>query len=205
MRPVVGILLGAAILAGCGGNAAVAANLLWNTPVYNPPSKSYFELYTPGKDLKDIEDGLGIYGLSWGVAKGLAQRQVFKGVHGRLAVVDTEQIHEFLKQTFHPTIAVWIGLRYWCQFKKLQWVTGRLFNRKKDFSAWGAMWDQNAVHNYYRLKGQSNPADCSAMHAGLVNYLGVHYWPMDEGFVWNANGHDKHFAALFVEFPTGGP
>jgi hypothetical protein len=204
MKFSVGIVLACVVLGGSSGTAA-AASLLWNTPVYNPESKSYFELFTPSKNLHDIESGVGIYGLSWGVAKGLAEKQVFKGVRGRLAVVNTRQIHDFLKEKFHPTIAVWIGLRYWCKFRKLQWITGAAFDRQKDFSAWGDMWDQNAVHNYYYLGGTSTPADCSATHAGLVNYLGVHYWPMDEGFVWNANGHDKHFAALFIEFPTGKP
>jgi hypothetical protein len=205
MPSVARFVLGLAILGCCCGTSASAASLLWNTPVYNPESKSYFELFTPSKQLTEIEHGLGVYGLSWGVAKGLAEKQTFKGVRGRLAVVDTRQIHEFLKEKFHPTIAVWIGLRYWCKFKKLQWVTGKVFDRQKDFAAWGGMWNQNGIHNYYRLGQTAAADDCSPIFAGRLNYLGVHYWPMSEGFLWNANGYSKHFAALFIEFPTGKP
>ena len=201
MRLTIAISLALVVL---GDGSALMAASVWNTPVYNPDTKSYFELYTPA-DQTYIEEGGNIYGLSWTVAKTMAQKLTYKGVRGRLAVVNTREIHNFLKEKFHPTKPAWIGLRYWCKFKKLQWVTGEAFDRKKDFSAWGPMWDQNTTRNYVRLGQQSQAADCSAMFSGTLNYLGVHYWSMDEGFEWNANGYAKHFDALFVEFPTGKP
>lgn len=110
--------------------------------------------------------------------------------------MNTQQIHEFLRDTFSPAGPVWIGLRYWCRYHKLQWVTGK-FHSFADFQKWGKFWNQNAGEP---LKGPKPPY-CPKSNKKAT--LGVHYWGMKYGFFWNANGTYKQFNALFIEYPTG--
>lgn len=172
------------------------AKMLLNTPVYNPQTKSYFELYAPAP--KKALLGENIYGLSWRAAWRLAQQQEFHGVRGRLAVVKSRSVSDFLRDTFKPDMEAWIGLRYWCRFHKLQWVNGDVW-KLGDFSLWGRVWDREAEY-----PGQ--PGQREATHTCIGNaayHLGVHYWRREYGFYWNANGYDKHWNLMFVEFPTG--
>jgi hypothetical protein len=192
------LALAAAIL--CIGYATSAsAEMLLNQPVYNEETKSYFELYTP--DLNKVREHENIYGLSWRAALRLAQKLEFHGVKGRLAVIKTRSLHEFLKETFKPDMEVWIGLRYWCKFNKLQWIDGDLWKRG-DFSLWGKVWDQEAIKPTQAGTGEARN-DCATQGSG--QFLGVHYWRREWGYYWNANGYDKHFNLMFVEYQTGKP
>jgi hypothetical protein len=192
-------LSAAMVLLALGAPLPAGAEMLLNTPVYNPQTKSYFELYTP--DLKKVRAYKDIYGLSWRAAWRLAPKLEFHGVKGRLAVVKSHAVSEFLKDTFKPDEEAWIGLRYWCKFHKLQWVTGDVW-KPGDFSLWGRVWDQPTISptqsGMGEAKDQCNPTAPSY-------HLGVHYWRREWGFYWNANGQNKHFNMMFVEYPTGGP
>ena len=53
MRLTIAISLALVVL---GDGSALMAASVWNTPVYNPDTKSYFELYTPA-DQTYIEEG----------------------------------------------------------------------------------------------------------------------------------------------------
>lgn len=173
------------------------AAMLLNTPVYNPETKSYFELYAP--DPEKAQKHENIYGLSWRAAWRLAQKLRFHGVQGRLAVVKSRAVSDFLRDTFKPEMEVWIGLRYWCRFHKFQWVTGD-FWKPGDFALWGRIWDQEAMY-------PSQPGTGEAREHCYYAYstLGVHYWRPSLGWFWNANGYDKHWNLMFVEYPTGKP
>jgi len=174
-----------------------SAEMLLNEPVYNPDTKSYFELYAP--DEKKVREHEDIYGLSWRVASKIAVKRVFHGVKGRLAVVKTRAVSEFLKETFKPDIEAWIGLRYWCKFHRLQWVDGEVW-KPGEFSLWGKIWDQAAINPNQKDAGEAHCTSESPTY-----HLGVHYWRREWGFYWNANGYDKHFNLMFVEYPTGKP
>ena len=102
-------------------------------------------------------------------------------------IVRSPEVHAFLMRTFHPHQGVWIGLRYLCKQRQLQWVTGETV-RPGSFQAWHKVWDQSAV------------GGCSTQE-----YLTVVYTPVDEGFRWIAKGVIKEYGYYFVEYPTGGP
>ncbi|MGB8275853.1 MAG: C-type lectin domain-containing protein [Alphaproteobacteria bacterium] len=159
------------------------AKELCNKPVYNPDTKSYFELACPqeGEDRR----------IEWHEAIKLAAKRVFKGVRGRLAVVKTQEVNDFLRDTFDPEAPPWIGLRYFCKYNKLLWVTGEV-QPATAYSNWASPWNLNG------WPGHGDPAMC-----GWLGYLPVHYWVPNYGFQWNANGQNKEFPRYFVEYPTG--
>jgi hypothetical protein len=166
--------------------ARPAAAELCDTPVYNPDTKSYFELVCRGSGFES--------GVTWFAASVFARQKVFKDVHGRLAVVKTKQVNDFLLETFKPDRPAWIGLRYICAYRKLIWVTGDL----QPFDGW-SNWAQ--PWNLYGGLSIGVPRDCDAEGGG--GYKPVHYWPASEGFEWNANGASKAWTEYFVEYPTG--
>src|SRR3546814_15964029 len=79
--------------------------------VYNPASKSYFQMLAT----------TGRHG-NWPESLEQARAQMFRGVRGRLAVIDTAETHEFVMRNFDVSNPTWIGLRYWCEFRMLEWV-----------------------------------------------------------------------------------
>jgi hypothetical protein len=115
-----------AILPGIGQSKP-----LYNTPVYDPASKSYFEMVYLEKSV------------NWKKANELAQQRVFKNTKGRLAVISDAETHSFLMRTFQPKENVFTGLRYSCKARKLYWTNGQEM-KKSDFHAWAPQWDQSA-------------------------------------------------------------
>jgi len=182
-----------------GRHSTVGAGPVYNKPVYNPETKSYFELYTP--ELETVLNHKNIYGISWRVAAKIATLRKYKGVAGRLAVVKTKSLSDFLRRTFAPDQPVWIGLRYYCQYHIFQWVTGEFMEPNKDYNIWGSVWNQSAISRYQRGNENARP-NCGSFRSF---HWGVHYWPVQEGFVWNANGYDKFWNFMFIEYLTGKP
>jgi len=158
----------------------VSGRQIVNTPVYNRGTKSYFELVVGAK-----------CHCTWGEAYTYAQRLEYKGVRGRLAPVENAEVHEFLMRTFKPQYQTWIGIRYLCKGRAVQYSTGKLMSRG-DFSAWEAQWNQ------------SGPKACDKSY-NVAQYLGVAYSPISEGFRWFAKESHKYYQQFFVEFPTGHP
>ncbi|MHA1113153.1 MAG: hypothetical protein ACTSRY_01420, partial [Alphaproteobacteria bacterium] len=77
--------------------SVAAAEQLLNTPVYNPETKSYFELHTD----QPLEDGKLVgynrkYSIQWFIARRRARNLFHKGVRGHLAVVKSKSVNEFL-------------------------------------------------------------------------------------------------------------
>ena len=152
----------------------------FNKPIYNPETKSYFELR--------IQDDM-----EWQGARRAAESHIYKGVRGRLAIVSTPEVHSFLQHNFEIKEEAWIGLRYWCTFRKLQWVTGKVM-KPEDFGAWHPTW--------HRPDGI---APCEAAATKTTGYMSVYYQPSSAGFKWQAVGSAKKFKRYFVEYPTGAP
>lgn len=189
-------LVAAVLLAPC---AAAAAQLL-NTPVYNPDTKSYFELHVD----QPLKDGKLVgfdrqYSMEWYLAERRARALFHKGVRGHLAIVKSQAVNDFLRDTFKPEIPAWIGLRYWCAFNALQWVNGET-HKPTAYKNWDAPWAYSALS-----RGDGDRAFPSCPTHIRSNYLPIHYWPVDQGFVWHGNGMAKEFRGFFVEYPTGKP
>jgi hypothetical protein len=158
-----------------------APGQLIGVPVYDPEAKRYFALMhtEPCK-----------WGCSWEKVAQQARDQSYKGVHGRLAIVDSIDVHEFLLRTFHPSHYqyIWIGLRYLCRAKKLEWSDGRIFQRGS-FQAWDPKWNQD-VYVCHNVRYDPN------------EWAPVAYSPQ---FKWIVKGRGKGYDWYFVEFPTGHP
>ena len=154
-------------------------------PIYNPHSKSYFELRN---DLVGNED-------TWLRAKSAAERLHYKGERGRLAVVDSLQVHQFLVENFDLTEETWIGLRFWCKYKKLQWINGKV-HRRDSFNHWDSRW--------YRYEGSTdaNLGWCRTDATVATGFMPVYYLPKEKGYRWQAVGAAKGFRSYLVEYPT---
>ena len=171
--------------------SAARAEVLYDTPVYNPDTQSYFELVRvrAGHSIR----GKDIPAITWGNARKLARGRVYKGARGRLAVVKSQEVSDFLRRTFQADEKAWIGLRYWCAYNRLQWVTGE-FYALSEYANWDRIWNhEGGIH------GETKQPVCNAH----FRYWPVHYWPVQDGFRWNANGMSKEARSFFLEYPTG--
>ena len=164
-----------------------SAKPLFETPIYNPETKSYFEL-VPKREADGSVSTLEYW--LWRDAELEARQRVYKGVPGRLAIARTQETRQFLLYNFRTDIDTWIGLLYHCDARELVWPDGST-QGPDDFKVWAKKWD-------YSLGGcrSSNPKD---------RFLGIAFTPADRGFRWVAHGSNKGFHRYFVEYPTGGP
>lgn len=144
-------------------------------PVYNPHTKSWFELRV---DLPTPSN--------WRSAVKYSRRHTFKGVRGRLAIVKDLETHSFLRANFDVLGSTWIGLRYFCSFRKLVWADGTEHSRKA-FKMWAKKWYRTDVR-------------CGKQR---IQYMPIYYLPTRFGFKWQASGPEKYFVSYFVEYPTG--
>ncbi len=154
---------------------------LFNISVYDPHSKSYFGLYR-------IQRG------SYENANNYARSRIFKGARGRLAVVRSKETQNFIARTFRPPNETWIGLRMFCQSRKLRWVTGEELVRGKHFTNWGRRWRYD--DKYTPCAG---PLAMNTLFAGIAlvrdDYSVVRWW---------AIAPDHFTTSLLIEFPTKG-
>lgn len=146
-------------------------------PIYNPESKSYFELRT---DLPNPP--------VWETAERYARTKIYKGVRGRLAVVSNVQVHSFLRANFTTYQEAWIGLRFICSVRKLVWADGDI-QKRSSFRAWARRWHRSQV----------------VCGVNGTRYMPIYYTSTQEGFHWQASGPQKHFVSYFVEYRTGKP
>ncbi len=181
--------------------SAVAAQTVYDTPLYFEPNDTYYELVSianqyNGRFPKNVT--------GWPQVRRLAASRTYKGRRGRLATVKSKEVNDFLRDAFKPDTTAWIGLRYWCKFKKFMWVTAEVL-RPGDYRNFGRIWN---IHGFGGEDGTATVSGCSA------GWLPVHYWPAiaaqrrggtmraaEYGFHWNANGFGKHWPAFFVEYP----
>lgn len=153
------------------------------TPIYNPHSKSYFQLFDD-----NLHPG------TWEAARVRALRKTFHDAPGRLAVVDSRETHDFLLRAFdldQRSPSVWIGLRYWCSARLLQWEEGVPFSPSdpEPFKLWHAQWTYREA-----------PA-CSTRASAFAP---VYYRTMGKLTRWQAVEGSRSLSHYLVEFPTGG-
>jgi len=183
------ILVQAHTASGCGTTRPVPGvadhdGILYDTPVYNEASKRYFALVW-ARNANDIYRGA-----TWATANADARAHAYKGIHGRLAIVDALEIHQFLQHTFHPPCEAWIGLRYWCTPRTLEWSNGQAW-KSGSFQAWDRNWRQD-------------PFACRSGEKGN-DFMPVAYSSAPNGFRWIGKGKGKEYFAYFIEYPTGQP
>lgn len=172
------------VLALVWAAAAPAQEAVFNKPIYDPASKSYFELV---RLTKADESKRYVPSMNWAEANEFASKRVFKGVKGRLAIIKSADTHSFILMNLRPADFTWIGLRYFCKGQKLVWSNGESF-KPNDFKAWAPAWDQSAG------------VGCQER-----SYMPVAYTATKEGFRWIAKGGAKLYRDLLIEYPTGKP
>ena len=185
------IIASVAYLIACG--AALAANQFVDKHgpvVYNPHTKSYFQLF------RDNVHGGG----RWANALDRAKTKYYKGIAGRLAHVEDPETHQFLVENLglrHEREPIWIGLRYWCSLKMLQWTSDRAFS-PSDADRF-RMW-----HTYWSAQGPNSSAcDLSASY-GRRGFAPVYYTTINGVTRWQATGAAKFYDRYVVEYLTGG-
>jgi hypothetical protein len=163
--------------------AAASATPVLEQPVYYAPAKKYFLL------IDNTASGVKWQSQYPNTMKAVSSR-IFHGVHGRLAIIDSPDVYEFLKRSFHPDGYTWIGLRYMCAKKQLVWSDGSVF-KPGSFQAWDKRWNQDV--NFCK----------SASMGSQEQYGPIAYDP--HAGTWIAKGWGKGYVYSFVEFPTGHP
>jgi hypothetical protein len=173
-----------------GTAAAQAQGPVFEKPIYDPASKSYFELVrvTPAQQ-EHHKVGM-VPEASFERAAAFAAGRAYKGTKGRLAVVKSQETHEFIMQNLRPPGYAFIGLRYYCKERTLRWINGET-HPANGFKAWAANWDQGDNKDCVRFP--NNP------------WLGVAYSGIKDGFRWVARGSAKNWNLYIVEYPTGQP
>ena len=171
-------------------SAAVAAQLPGPNPenlrnrkiiktAYYEPKDTYFQLAS------DVVDKTGTG--KWAYALEKARRAEYEGRQGRLAKVDSAELHQWVIETFEfsdllANWGVWIGLRYWCGVRMLTWSTGEE-HKPSDFSAWDTPWYGGKIR-------------CGRNE---IPYMGVFYTQNTNR--WKAMGYMKRFRYYLIEFP----
>jgi hypothetical protein len=174
---IAAIAFGILLLLGGLAKAQDTSDQKIGIPIYDPGSKRYFVLMHAPKP--------GF----WQQAEAEARGLWYKGVRGRLAVVNTFEVHDFLLRTFRSNQYqwIWIGLKYECRARKLVWSDGETF-KPGDFEAWAKNWKIDP----YFCTDTNFPADW-----GDVAYSPQH--------AWVAVGRHKGYEWYFMEYPTGHP
>ena len=153
-------------------------------------TKSYFQLFND-----NLQPG------TWEAAKSRAAAKIFKGVHGRLAVVDSMETHQFILKNFGlkwPNASVWIGLRYWCSVRMLQWEGGRPYSPSEmsHFRIWHNPWA--------RPESGEGTDSCDMAVSRTKGFAPVYYRNIGGIVRWQAVGAAKFFPTYLVEFVTSG-
>ena len=172
----------------CGFVCTAQAQTASTQPIYDPVSKSYFQLFNDNK-----------HPGTWAAARVRAESKIYKRIRGRLAEVRNPEIHEFILNHFDiksERVDVWIGLRYWCKLRMLQWGRSKPFSPSEpnQFRAWHAVWQRHPD-----LPG----GVCGMTASSSAGYVPVHYRTLNGVTRWQASGIAKFFSYYLVEYPAG--
>jgi hypothetical protein len=106
-------------------------------PILDPRTGSYFEIV----DRRDVH----YQGANWREANKLAAQKKYQDRIGRLAVVADPETLNFVKSKFNLQFETWIGLRYFCRFRKLLWTTGNVQPLKPMATMWAPQWHRTNI------------------------------------------------------------
>jgi hypothetical protein len=182
----VGISVVLALTVALAAALPASGKTLLDTPVYHAETKSYFELVAApvGYSMRDK----GSPEIDWLHAMRFAAQRIYKDTHGRLAIIKSQETNDFLVRTFNPPAAAWFGLRFYCDVRKLIWVTGEI-HPLTGYKNWGPNWKA------------AGDAPC----APGLQWAPIALAHRDAGWKWEARGQVKEFYYFLVEFPTGHP
>ena len=181
-RSALVLALGGTALLAFGAASAVKKPGLGDTvvaqgPFLDPKTNSYFELRN---DLSRSRSG-------WWAAKTAASSKYYKGRKGRLAVVKDLETLEFIRERFRLNSGTWIGLIFYCKFRKAVWVTGEV-QPSGASGMWAPQWFRNRT---IRCRNQN------------ISKMPVYLTSQRKGEVfWQASGPAKAFLGYFVEYPA---
>jgi hypothetical protein len=178
------------VLLLCGATSAWAQTV-YEKPVYNPATKSYFELVRVTQAQQEAHKVGMTPETSWDKAAKFAASRVYKNTKGRLAIVKDQDTHEFIMTNLRPNTYAFIGLRYFCKDRQLRWVNNEV-HPANGFKAWAPNWDQG------------DNKICVGSNTGPW-WMGVVYSSIGDGFRWVARGALKNWNLYIVEYPTGQP
>lgn len=177
------VLAAAAFLFIAQGPDPVTAQMrpVYDRPIYNPESKSYFELLD-GRHLNG-------QGPTWEQARDLAAKRSFGGAQGRLAIIRSPETDMFIRINLRPNHHTWFGLHYDCKQKKLIWTDGTDL-KPGDYANWNPQgWYSSPQWGF-----------C------VGDYLMPAYLPLSNNIRhWMMQRSPKRFYTYIVEYPTGGP
>jgi len=158
---------------------------VWRSePVLHEGTGSYYQL------VRD-QSRQSTAGLSWDAAAEQARKLRHEGRRGRLAVVDSRALQDWLLERWEPGVLgwggnIWIGLRYWCDYRRMTWSDGT----EHPFSAF-AVWDRP----WYATR--SGEEGCSRRGE---SWLGV-FIAGGSSRQWRAASQDIAVAHYIVEYP----
>lgn len=147
-------------------------------PFYNPETNSYFQMFHQPLDL------------NWAKANARARQKRYKGQSGRLAIVRDLKTLAFVREKFSKhwnsfrsaNDEVWIGVRFFCKYRKLLWVDGKLQGPKAQ-----GMWHRPWHRTNNRCGGRG--------------YMSVYLTAASNGTaLWQASGPSKAFHYYLVEY-----
>ena len=157
--------------------------VLFNTPIYDPATRSYFELIeTRG-------------GASYGRALRAARKRTYKGVRGRLAVIRSQTTQQLINRVFRPDGEAWIGLRLFCSRRVLLWSDGQRLDKREDYVNWGPQW--HYASTYMPCKGRDKYAGVTLSPIRQAGYAGT-------GLRWFAIAPRHAVSYSIIKYPTGG-
>ena len=180
IRAILSYSCGAALLLG-STTASFAATSKLDKPVagpyYNSETNSYFQLFRHSNPAM---------GHNWFKANGLAKRKFHKGERGHLAIVRDRQTLEFVRDKFPKMGNAYIGLRFFCKYRKLLWDDGK-FQGPKASGMWHPSWARGGVKN----------------GCGPEGFMSIYLTGSDpRGMLWQATGPAKVRTYFLVEYPA---
>ena len=182
-RALAGLII---LVVGLAAPQALAQWELKIGPIYNPASKSYFELrYRAPRE-----------GHSWNQARKAVAILQFKGVQGRLAIIDSYATHMFLMENIRMSKPAWIGMYVQCKTLNAYWVNGRQ-QLNSEINLWHNPW-------YRRSDIRCGIQSIDTMPVWLLPQRGFQNFSGKTGFRWMATGPRKGDHYMIVEYPTGG-
>ena len=123
----------------------------------------------------------GLKGVTWKQAQSLAAATNHRGMRGRLAAIPDAETHACIAARLvseaRADNAVWIGLRYWCDYRELQWADGSMV-ASAAFAAWDQQWSRYGTCN--------------------TNWMGVYYDVNTSR--WQAVEKPKRFKYMLVQY-----
>lgn len=176
-------VIAAALLGSIAWSGAIAAEKprynpgvpVAQGPVHDSRTGSYFELLVSKRAHN-----------YWHLARDEAGSRTYKGRRGRLAVIKDLETLEFVREHFRLNEEAWIGLQFYCRFRKLVWVSGET-QPLRNPGMWAPTWYRNQNMRCTTQRWDTMPIYLTREGEAEVS--------------WQATGPAKTFVSFLVEYP----